>query len=159
MNVKAGAKQVQADGKEIIINEATVSCEESHESYQVPVRIERSDDAVIAVSILEHQKYTKQEGNEAVSDISEHDPEEEGECHSCEKGRISLLISGNTVSINDLLGRHPIIVKPEVCRHLRVAFLHQSRNWSLGFRAHFVEYLLNFLNIMPSDVGFSLHEI
>ena len=59
----------------------------------------RSLDSVVP----EDQENTEGQEGSAVSDIAEHDSEEEGERDSGENGRVELLVAGDTVSVGDFL--------------------------------------------------------
>lgn len=47
-------------------------------------------------------------------DISEHDTEEEGEDGNCEESGVDFFVSGNTVSVNNLLERGSEVIGFEV---------------------------------------------
>ena len=63
-------------------------------------------------------------------DVAKHDSEQEGENGDGEEGRVDLLVTWNTVSVDDLLEGSSELVDLEVCRRLRVGLrLTHSDDW------------------------------
>lgn len=102
--LKAGAKQIQADGEVVVVDEAAVGCEEAHESEHVPVGQEHADERIGDSLSPEDQVNTEAEEDKAMSNIPEHHSEQEGEGDDGEVGRICLLIPSHAVGLDDLLG-------------------------------------------------------
>lgn len=63
--------------------------------------------------VPEDQENTEGQEGSAVSDIAEHDAEEEGESDSGEDGGVELLVAGDAVSVGDFLGDESVAVSIE----------------------------------------------
>jgi hypothetical protein len=89
-------------GTEIVVDESDIEREESHEEKHVSDWSEDSSHR-FGVFLSEAQHGCKHEKDESMHDISEHDSEEEWEGNACENSRVYLLITWDTISVDNLL--------------------------------------------------------
>lgn len=99
--IVATSKHIQGKGKELVVNPACIKWEKSHHEEQIPDLVNIRKHSFSSLTFQEPNTGSQQTA--AVSNITEHDTEQEGENGDCVQGRVDFLISGNTISVNDFL--------------------------------------------------------
>lgn len=101
--VAAVTEKIEWDRRVIVVTESTESGEDTHQQQEVSQRVHSTcNTATTGLAVINAIK-SESENEGAVHDVTEHDREKEWEGNTSKHCRISFFISGNAVSIYDLL--------------------------------------------------------
>mmetsp|Transcript_59342 Transcript_59342/g.145717 ORF Transcript_59342/g.145717 Transcript_59342/m.145717 type:complete len:215 (-) Transcript_59342:1069-1713(-) len=101
------AEHLRRNGEELVVDEARVGGEDAHQEDVVAPLVERAEHLVgseVRELLLEiAQQPASERHHDPVTDITEHDTEEEGEGDDREDGGVELLVPRGTVRVDDRL--------------------------------------------------------
>mmetsp|Transcript_26307 Transcript_26307/g.63360 ORF Transcript_26307/g.63360 Transcript_26307/m.63360 type:complete len:683 (+) Transcript_26307:363-2411(+) len=112
-----GAKHVESDAKEIVVNKPVVDREESHEQEQEASFVHRGLGVLQCVAVVEHEASCNEQAT-AVPNISVHHAKDERESYHCEQSRVSLLVNSHPVRLHQLLESPRVLVALDVRRRV-----------------------------------------
>mmetsp|Transcript_6289 Transcript_6289/g.14517 ORF Transcript_6289/g.14517 Transcript_6289/m.14517 type:complete len:341 (-) Transcript_6289:1413-2435(-) len=117
--VVRGAEEAEGHREGLVVDEADVGGEGAVEEEHVPPAVDHREDVVellLAERLLVADEVQREEQQQRpVSDVAEHDPEEEGEADDGESARVHLAVPGETVRVDQ-----PLETRGElVCRQVR----------------------------------------
>jgi len=113
------------DSHQVVVDDATEGCKDTHEQSDVSKDQNSLNGRSLSTNhILEDtKKSSHQEEDCTVTNITEHDTEQEREGHYCENSRIDFLIVRDTISVYDLLEDPGDIVSSEKRRWLNTMIM------------------------------------
>lgn len=117
------AKQCHGLGEDIIVDEAGVDREDSHDKSDVASVIDHGEelegDLLERLLPVDHGQRSA-EHDDGVAEITKHDGEQEGEGNNNGNGRVDFLVSGGTIGVDDGLECFGKLVGLEISRRLLV---------------------------------------
>ena len=103
----ARAEEVEAEREHVVVNQPSVDGEEAHHGDHVAAGVQAGCHlaklGLVVGLLVPEEVQAGAEKEEAVTDVSVHDPEEEGEGGGGEEGGVSLPVPGNSVGVDELL--------------------------------------------------------
>mmetsp|Transcript_134268 Transcript_134268/g.428894 ORF Transcript_134268/g.428894 Transcript_134268/m.428894 type:complete len:408 (+) Transcript_134268:192-1415(+) len=95
----SGSEEAEADGEEVVVEEADIDCEQAHHRHDV-ARVVEVGDCMFDILGLPDCEEADREEHGPVAHVAVHDAEEEGEGHDREEGRVGLPVVGQAVCVH-----------------------------------------------------------